>query len=141
MRKNNGKTKQKELDYAREGRDEEFDTFRTVLVALTSGAVGLLFALLTTSPAISAIRMYRMEYIFALLSFGGALCLLLLSYWFGWLYFDAHYDALESKTNGSVLVKEAIYATLDNWFVYISGVLFAVGITFAGVFVYRFVFM
>ena len=137
MRESHGDRKQNDLDYAREGRDEEFDTFRTVLVALTSGAVGLLFALLTGSSAISVIRMYRLVYIFALLSFGVALCLLLLSYWFGSLYFDAHYDAIKAKAKGVILVKEAIYAALDNWSVHVAGVLFVVGIAFAGVFVYR----
>ena len=139
MNKKSNICRGKDLDYATEGRDEEFDSFRSVMVALTSGAVGLLFALLTASPARDAIRQYKGAYCFALVAFVVALGLLLLSYCFGWLYFDAHYDVVKNDANKSAIVKESIYAFLDNWSIYVAGILFVAGVISAGVFVFRFV--
>lgn len=134
------KPKAKDLDYANEGRDEEFDGFRSVLIALTSGGVGLLFALLTASSAFDKIRLHSTCYCCALLSFVVALCLLLLSYCFGCSYFNVHYDLLKSPKDRNLIVRDAIYAFLDNWCVYLSGGFFVLGIVGAGIFVYRLVF-
>lgn len=127
----------KNIDYATEGRDEEFDSFRSVMVALTSGAVGLLFTLLTTSSVSHAVRLHCTPYCCALLAFVMALCLLLSSYWFGWLYFDAYHDAVKKGRTRRTIVREELYAFFDNWSVYVATVLFVIGIVSAGIFVHR----
>lgn len=128
------KSRNRKLDYANEGRDEEFDSFRSVMIALTSGAVGILFALLTSTSAIVIIRSCRVAYGFAMISFVAALCLLLLSYGFGYLYFDVHYDTI--KRGHTRCAKEVIYAFLDNCCVCIASILFITGLVSAGYFVY-----
>ena len=130
-------TREKKIDYATEGRDEEFDSFRSVMVALTSGAVGLLFTLLTTSSASHAIHFHCTSYCCALVAFVMALCLLLSSYWFGWLYFDAYRDEVKKGRTRRIIVREELYAFFDNWSVYVATILFVIGIVSVGIFVYR----
>lgn len=66
-----------------------------------------------------------------------ALCLLLSSYWFGWLYFDAYRDEVKKGRTRRIIVREELYAFFDNWSVYVATILFVIGIVSVGIFVYR----
>lgn len=127
----------KELKEAHEGVDEEFDGYRMVLIRLTAGGMGVLFAFLAISKAIEKIQMFKAQFYGAVISFAIALGLLLLSYLFGWFYFDCYSRAI--RRGRRVQKYRNVYSFLNSLSVAFASISFLAGFAFAVTFVFRFV--
>lgn len=126
-----------ELKEAYEGVDEEFDGYRMVLIRLTAGGMGVLFAFLAISKAIDRIQMFKAQFYGAVISFVIALGLLLLSYLFGWFYFDCYSRAI--RIGRRVQEYRNVYSFLNSLSVAFASISFLAGFAFAVSFVFRFV--